>query len=469
MSGFDAAVVGSGPNGLCAAIELAGAGLHVVVYEARDTVGGGARTAELTLPGYRHDVCSSVHPMALRARFLRDLPLADHGLRWLQPVPCGHALDGGAVVLPRSLDEAVEALAEDGPRWRSTFGSLVEAHEALFDDALGPLGIPSAFAPLARLGWMGLRSARSLAQRFRRSETRALLAGVAAHSVLPLEQTPSAAITVMLTVAAHSVGWPLPEGGAQALSDALASELRARGGTIRLEAPIDHVDQVETDGPVLFETAPSQLVRIAGHLLPARYKQALGRYRHGPSLFKVDWALDGPIPWADPRLREAGTVHCGGAFDEVAAGEAAVWRGDVLERAMVLLVQPSVCDPTRAPHGHHVAWGYVHTPSGDTRDHTAVVEAQVERFAPGFRERILARATTHAGQLEAYNPTYVGGDVVGGVADIPQAFARPVARLDPYATPHPRIFLCSSSTPPGGGVHGQCGVHAARSALRRVG
>ncbi len=469
MNAFDAAVVGSGPNGLCAAIVLAQSGLRVVVYEAHDTVGGGARTASSTLSGFRHDVCSSVHPMALAAPWLRAQDLASHGLSWCQPTtPSAHALDDGAALLHRSLDDMVTSLGSDGAAWRSAFEPLVHNSEAIFDAALGP---PSFGAPmeLARLGWLAMRSVQSLADRFERSATRALLAGVGAHSILPLDKTPSAAITVMLTLAGHTVGWPMPRGGAQALPDALASMFEATGGLVRTGVTIDHLDQIETSGPVLFETAPRDLVRIAGDALPDRYKEALGRYRHGPGLFKVDWALAEPIPWADPGLRRAGTVHCGGSFEEVAASEAAVWRGEVAERGMVLLVQPSVCDPTRAPDGRAVAWGYVHTPPGDTRDRTDAIEAQVERFAPGFRDTVLARATVNAAELEAYNPTYVGGDVIGGVADLPQAFARPVLRLDPWRTPNPRLFLCSSSTPPGGGVHGQCGVNAAQCVLKTVG
>ena len=469
MPAFSAAVVGSGPNGLTAAIRLAQAGHRVVVYEGADQPGGGLRTAALTLPGYHHDTCSSVHPMGITSPYWRTLPLEQHGLEWLHPdVPVAHPLAGSdAVLLHRSVDETAAGLdPEDRAAYRDTFGPLADRWHDLAADTLAPLGLPGSPLLMARFGALAFQSAGGLARRrFRGPRARALFAGVAAHSVLPLDRTPSAAIGMMLQLAAHGVGWPLPRGGAQSVATALMGVLSDLGGEVRLSTPITALDQVETDGPILFDTGPVALTRIAGDRLPASYRRRVEAFRYGPGSFKVDWALSGPIPWADAAIARAGTVHLGGTLEALEISERAPWEGEVAERPYVLLVQHSVADPTRAPDGHHVAWAYVHVPPHDDRDLTHLIEDAVERAAPGFRGRVLARATTSARDLERLNPNYIGGDVNGGAADWDQLFTRPVWRLRPYRTPDPRLFLCSASTPPGGGVHGMCGWHAAQAAL----
>ena len=469
---YDAVVIGSGPNGLCAAISLALAGLSVAVFERGERPGGGARTEELTLPGYRHDLCSAIHPMAISSPFLRSLPLTALGLRWIQPeVPLAHPLeDGPAVLLRRSVDETAAGLGEDGDAWRRLVQPFARRWAALVADALGPLGVPRSPILMARFGLRAMRSAAGLARaRFGGARARALLGGLAAHSVLPLTRAPSAAIGLMLGVAGHAVGGPLPEGGAQSLSDALAAHLRALGGVIVTGRHVSSLAQLPTVGPVLFDTGPRAMAAIAGDALPAGYRRRLARYRYGPGVFKIDYALSEPIPWRDEAVARAGTVHLGGALEALIAGEAAPWAGRHPEHPYVLLAQQSHFDATRAPEGRHTGWAYCHVPPGSTRDMTAAIEAQIERCAPGFGDVVLARRSIDCAAFEARNPNYIGGDINGGAPDLGQLFTRPVARLVPYSTPNPRLYLCSASTPPGGGVHGMCGHHAARAALRRLG
>ncbi|MCB9765922.1 MAG: NAD(P)/FAD-dependent oxidoreductase [Alphaproteobacteria bacterium] len=466
----DAVVIGSGPNGLCAAIRLARAGRSVRVYETRDTVGGGARTSALTLEGFHHDVCSAIHPMAIGSPFLRTLPLEAHGLRWVHPdAPLAHPFDDGpAVLMERSVAATAEALGRDGRGYRWLMDPMVRRWEALFADGMAPLGLPRSPLLLARFGARAMWPATWLAKAlFREPRARALLAGLAAHAILPLEKPFSSAIGLMLGVAGHAVGWPMPRGGAQALSDALASLLRSLGGEIVTGHRVERLDALPTRGPVLFDTAPRAMLAIAGDALPDGYARRVRRFRHGPGVFKVDWALAEPIPWRDPQVARAGTVHLGGTLDELAVGEREAWRGEHVERPFVLLAQQSLFDDTRAPAGRHTGWAYCHVPNGSTLDRAAVIEAQVERYAPGFRDCVLARAATNTEGFEAYNANYIGGDVNGGAPDITQLFTRPVARRVPYSTPNPRLFLCSASTPPGGGVHGMCGFFAAEAALRR--
>jgi phytoene dehydrogenase-like protein len=468
---YDAVVVGSGPNGLAAAVALAQARRSVLVVEAADAVGGGARSAALTLPGFVHDVCSAVHPMAVASPFFRSLPLANHGLDWVHPeIPLAHPLDDGtAAVLERAVDATASALGADERAYRRLMGPLVTGATGLFGDLLGPFRFPGHPLTQLRFGLRAIRSARGLARSWFRGEpARALLAGLAAHSVLPLAQSPSAAIALMLGVAGHAVGWPFPRGGAQKIPDALASYLRALGGVIETGRRVASIDDLPRSRVVLLDVTPRQVLTLAGHKLPGRYKRALARYRYGPGVFKVDWALAGPIPWRATACRRAGTIHIGGTLDEVTAAELAPWRGEHPERPFVLLAQASPFDPTRAPEGKHTAWGYCHVPNGSVVDMTGPIEAQVERFAPGFRDLILARHTMTTAAMEAYNANYIGGDIGGGVVDWWQLFTRPVARLNPYTTPNRRLFICSSSTPPGGGVHGMCGYFAARAALRRL-
>lgn len=467
----DAVVIGSGPNGLAAAVALAREGRSVLVLEGAHEIGGGLRSAELTLPGFVHDVCSAIHPLGPSSPFFRELPLAEHGLQWIHPpVSLAHPFeDGEAAVLIGSVDDTAVRLGRDGDRWRRLFHPIARGWEALAADLLGPLRIPSHPVRMVRFGARALRSARGLARRFFRGrEARGLFAGLAAHSVLPLERRASAAVGLVLGAAGQAGGWPFPKGGAQRIADALASCLRAEGGRIEVGRPIDRMDDLPPARAYVFDVAPRNLARIAGRSLPLRYRRALGRFRHGPGVFKVDWALDSPIPWTNEACGRAGTVHLGGDLEAVAAAERAPWEGRHPERPFVLLAQPSLFDDTRAPPGKHTAWAYCHVPNGSREDMTERIEGQVERFAPGFRDRILARHTLDTEAIEAYNPNYVGGDIAAGVQDLRQILARPVARWNPYTTPNRRIFLCSASTPPGGGVHGMCGYHAAMTVSSRL-
>ncbi|HEY8515470.1 MAG TPA: NAD(P)/FAD-dependent oxidoreductase [Candidatus Binatia bacterium] len=468
---LDAVVVGSGPNGLAAAVALARAGASVLVLEARHEIGGGVRTAELTLPGFLHDVCSGCHPTGVLSPFFATLPLERHGLRWLHPTASvAHPLDGEpAVLLRRSLADTARELGDDARRYELLFGPLLREPRALLADLLGPLRVPRHPLRLARFGLPGLLPATTLLRRwFRGERARALLAGCAAHSILPLERPLTAAVGMIFALMGHVEDWPVAAGGSRAIADALASYLAELGGRIETGRRVRALSDLPPARVVLFDTSPAQLVDVAGRLLPDGYVRRLRRYRYGPGVFKLDWALDGPIPWRDPRCLEASTVHVGGTLDEVAAAEAAVWRGEHPERPFVLVVQQSQLDPSRTPAGKHTGYAYCHVPAGSTVDLTDAIERQIERFAPGFRDRILARHVLRTTDFERDNPNYVGGAITGGVADLGQFFTRPVARLDPYATPHPRLFLCSASTPPGGGVHGMCGYFAARSALRRL-
>lgn len=456
-------MIGSGPNGLAAAITLAAAGVHVIVHEGSDAIGGGVRSAELTLPGFVHDICSTVHPMAASSPFLEDLPLAAHGLDWVYPeASVAHPFDDGrAVMLERSLDLTCANLGPDGEAWRSLMDPLVEDWPALRHDVLAPPKLPRHPLRMARFGLHAVRSARSLAEsRFRGMRARALFAGIAAHSILPLEKSPSAAIALVLAVAGHVTGWPFPRGGAQRLSDALAGHLRSLGGEIRIHSPISTLP----DAPlVLCDITPRQLLALAGDKLPAGYRRSLERYRYGPGAFKVDWALDGPVPWRAAACARAATVHLGGTMEEIAESESAVWEGRVVERPFVLLVQTSLFDTSRAPAGKHTVWAYCHVPNGSTADMTDAIEAQIERFAPGFRQRVLGRHVFTPAALEQHNPNLVGGDVSGGANTMRQMILRPTLRS--YTTPLRGVYLCSFSTPPGGGVHGMCGYGAARRAL----
>jgi len=462
-------VVGAGPNGLAAAIVLAREGRQVSVLEGAERLGGGCRSEELTLPGFVHDTCSTVHALALISPFLRDLPLAEHGFEPAQPeAPAAHPLDdGSAVILERSVNDTARGLGPDAGAYRSLYGPLVPRADELVGDTLGPPRPPRHPLLLARFGLSAIRSAYGLARsRFEGERARALLAGHCAHSMLSLRTPASAAFGLMLAVGAHAVGWPVARGGSQRLADAMAEHLRSLGGTLETGRHVDSLEDLPDDGARLLDVTPRELLRIAGERLPETYRRRIGRYRFGPGVFKLDWALDAPIPWTAPEVARAGTVHLGGTLDEIAASEDAAVSGRHYERPFVLLVQPSRFDPTRAPEGKHTAWAYCHLPPGSTRDTTAAIEAQVERFAPGFRDLVLGRSAMGPAEIERRNPNYVGGDINGGVQDLRQLWTRPVARADPYSTPLPGVFLCSSSTPPGGGVHGMCGYWAARSALR---
>ncbi len=465
----DAVVVGSGPNGLAAAIVLARAGRRVTVMEGAETVGGGCRSEELTLPGFVHDTCSTVHALALVSPLLSSLPLAEHGFELAHPdAPLAHPLDdGSAVLLERSVEDTSEGLGPDARAYRRLFEPLVRTADALMREILGPLRPPRHPLVLARFGASAVRSARGMARsRFEGERARALIAGCCAHSMLSLRSPASAAFGIVLAVSAHRVGWPVARGGSQRLADALASHLRSLGGQIETDRWVDSLDELAGVPVMLLDVTPRQLLKIAGDL-PGGYARRLGRYRYGPGVFKLDWALDGPIPWRAEEVSRAGTVHLGGNLDEIVASEEAASKGEHHDRPFVLLVQPSLFDPTRAPEGRHTAWAYCHVPNGSSRDMTEAIEAQVERFAPGFKDLIAARSAMGPDEVERRNPNYVGGDINGGVQDARQLFARPVARLVPYSTPVAGLYICSSSTPPGGGVHGMCGYFAAHAALRQ--
>jgi phytoene dehydrogenase-like protein len=458
-SGKAAVVIGSGPNGLAAAILLARAGLRVTVHEASAQIGGGARSQELTLPGFVHDVCSAIHPLAVASPCFEDFGLAAHGLQWVHPeAPVAHPLDDGtAVVLERSIDATARQLGPDGAAWSRLMEPLAAAWPKLRGDLLAPMHIPRHPVAFARFGLHAIRSGRALAESlFRGPRARALFAGLAAHSGLPLETPPSAAIGLVLGLAAHTVGWPFPRGGAQHIADALAGYLCQLGGAIRTES---RVTELPADPLVFCDVTPRQFPALAGPRLPEGFRRAMARYRYGPGVFKLDYALSGPIPWRARECARAATVHLGGTLEEVAE-----WEANHTGRPFVLLAQHTLFDSSRAPAGQHTAWAYCHVPNSAAGDYTDAIEAQIERFAPGFRRQILARHTLTPAALELRNPNLVGGDVNGGSADLAQFFLRPTRLL--YRTPLRGVYLCSASTPPSGAVHGMCGYHAVQAALR---
>ncbi|MGI8999917.1 MAG: phytoene desaturase family protein [Candidatus Limnocylindria bacterium] len=472
----DAVVVGGGPNGLAAAIVLARAGRSVRLFEARDTLGGGCRSAELTLPSVIHDVCSAVHPLARSSPLFRELQLERHGLDWIEPpIQLAHPLDdGSAALVHRDITDTVATFGDDQDartyaRW---VRPLVEDWELIVSSLLGPIR-PVALArhpfALARFGIPALAPVATLARRFRSPTARALFAGAGAHSFLPLTAPMSGGLGLALLVSGHAVGWPIPRGGSQRITDALASVLRELGGKIATASEVRTLDELPSHRAALLDLTPRQILAMAGDRLRGTYAAQLRRYRYGPAAFKLDLVLDGPIPWRNPTIASAGTVHLGGRLDEVMASEDAVERGRIHDRPFVLLSQPSTFDPSRAPAGQHIVWAYCHVPNGWTGDATESILRQFERFAPGFRDRVIAQHVLRPSELEDYNANYIGGDINGGLQHWAQFFTRPAVRWDPYSTPDPGIFICSASTPPGGGVHGLCGMHAARSALRRLG
>lgn len=467
----DAVVVGAGPNGLTAACMLARQGLKVRVLEAAPQVGGGVRSAELTLPGFVHDVCSAVHTLGCLSPAFNELSLEQYGLTWCYPeISVAHPLDGGrAALLHPSLEQTARELgAADAERYRRLLEPLMRRSDAVLYDILSPLArFPRAPWLSTRFRLFALRSARSLARRFQGEEARALLAGCAGHSILSFDRWLTAGVAMLFLLSGHMKPWPVARGGSAAIANALCRVLREHGGEIETERLITRFDQLPPARVYLFDVAPKQLADIAGSELPARYLRQLRRFNMGPAVFKVDWALDGPIPWDNPDCGRASTVHVGGTFEEIAQSERSVWQGQPPKRPFLLVCQQSHFDDTRAPPGQHTGYAYCHVPANTTEDMTEAIEAQIERFAPGFRRRIVARHKTTPAQLAAHNPSYIGGAITGGASNLWQMVARPAFRLDPYSTPNPRLFLCSQSTPPAGGVHGMCGYHAARSVLRR--
>ena len=468
MPSYDAVVVGAGPNGLAAAVVLAEAGKTVLVIEAKSSIGGGCRTEDVTLPGFRHDICAAIHPMGLVSPLLRRLPLEQFGLTWVQaPSPLAHPFDdGSAAVLHRSPSATAATLGSDGPAWEALMRPFLRDSDAIFEEILKPVRIPRHPFRMARFGALGLRSCASLIRsRFEGAKARALFAGCAAHSFLPLDAAASASFGLVLALVGHATDWPCAKGGSQRIVDSLAEYLRSLGGHIELGREVRTLADVPPSRAVLFDVTPRALDRIAGSALPDAFRRQLRSFRLGPGVFKIDWALSGPIPWMAPECHGAATVHLGGTFEELRASEHAAVHGQIAEQPFVLVAQQSLFDSTRAPAGHHTGWAYCHVPHGSTVDMTARIERQLERFAPGFTDLILARRTMSPADIEAHNPNMIGGDIGGGANNLMQFLFRPTRRWDPYTTPNPRLFLCSSSTPPGGGVHGMCGHWAATSAL----
>lgn len=467
---YDAVVVGSGPNGLAAAILMQQNGLSVLLIEGKDTIGGGMRSAELTLPGFIHDVCSAIHPLAVASPFFEKLPLAEHGLEYIYPeIAAAHPFDDGdAAVLNHSVNKTAIAFGIDKQAYIDLLQPVINAWPSIAPEVLGPLHFPKHPLAMAAFGMKALRSAISVADRFKTEQPKGLFGGMAAHGMQPLSNLSSAATALVLLSAGHLKGWPIPKSGSQQIANALASYFVSLGGKIETNTYIQSLDQLPSSNAVLFDITPRQLLQIAGHRFSTLYKWQLERYRYGMGIFKMDWALDGPIPFTNENCRRAGTVHIGNTLSEIAGSEQLTWNGRHPEKPFVLLAQQSLFDKSRAPAGKHTAWAYCHTPNGSTADMTEAIEKQIERFAPGFRERILARHVMNSTQIEEYNPNYIGGDINGGAFDLGQLFTRPALRWSPYRTSAKGLYICSSSTPPGGGVHGMCGYHAAKRALKDV-
>ncbi len=464
----DAIVVGSGPNGLSAAVALARAGHSVTVFEAADTIGGGTRTVELFEAGVHHDICSAVHPFGAGSPFFRSLDLERHGLRWRWPaVDLAHPLDGTrASTLVRSFDDTVRSMGDDGPEWRRTFAPFVDHFDDLAGEILGPIAhLPHHPITLARFGIQALQSAERVARRWHTDEVRAMYAGIAAHTFQPLSRPTTAAAGAMFVGAAHTVGWPVAEGGSSAITTALASLFQSLGGTIETGVHVRSLDDLPPSRAVLLDVAPVHAISIVGERMPPRVRRSFRRWKHGPGSFKVDFVVDGPIPWTNEACRRAGTVHCGGTFEEIAAAEAGLHRGVMPERPFVLVAQQYLADPGRSNGDHHPIWAYAHVPHGHASDATDAVLAQIERFAPGTRDQIVAIGSRSPADFEQYNPNYVGGDSATGAKRPWLAVVRPRLALDPYRIADD-VFLCSAATPPGAGVHGMCGFHAARAAQR---
>lgn len=465
---YDAIVVGSGPNGLSAAIAMQQAGLSVLLLEAKATIGGGLRSAELTLPGFVHDICSAIHPLALASPFFRTLPLDKHGLEFIQPpAAAAHPLDDGTTaLLMRSLDETAARLGKDEQNYKKLIGALSEQFPSLVNDILAPLHIPENFLAYTRFGLNAILPATSLVNRFSNEAAKGLWAGMTAHSILPLSNFTTSAIGLVLMAAGHAYGWPIPKGGSQQIANALAAYFQSIGGKIETNFYVKSLQQLPAAKAILFDIGPGQLLKIAGHTFSSIYRWQLEKYKYGMGVFKVDWALAEPVPFTAKENLLAGTVHLGGTFREIAYAEEQVWKGQHPDKPFVLVAQQSLFDHSRAPEGKHTLWGYCHVPAHSTKDMTVAIENQIERFAPGFRERILAKHVMNTAQMEEHNPNYLGGDINGGAIDLTQLFTRPALRWSPYRTSTKGLYICSASTPPGGGVHGMAGYHAAQRVLK---
>jgi phytoene dehydrogenase-like protein len=463
-----AVVVGSGPNGLAAAVTLQRAGVPTLLLERNETIGGGMRTGELTLPGFKHDICSAVHPMAVISPFFQQIPWQELGVEFIDPpVLAAHPFDDDeAAVLLHSASETARLLGKDSGRYEGLVCKLIPLWSLLVEDILGPLGIPKHPIALSRFGLEALLPASTLARFYSTKRARGLFAGMAAHSFQPLSALATSAIAIVLSLAGHIRGWPIPRGGTQSIADGLARYFVSLGGKIETSRPIVNLDEIPGGNVVLFDVGPRQLLEIAGKKLSRHYGASLQRFKYGPGVFKLDWAIEGQVPFKDDACRRAGTVHLGGTFEEVAASEYDANHGRTSEKPFVLLTQQSLFDDGRAPEGKNTVWAYCHVPNGSQVDMTKRIEQQVERFAPGFRDRILARHVMSPNYLQSYNPNYFGGDINGGALNFWQLFARPALQPSPYRTSISNVYLCSASTPPGGGVHGQCGYHAARRALQ---
>jgi phytoene dehydrogenase-like protein len=471
MSSYDAVVVGSGPNGFAAAITLAKAGYNVALYEAKDTIGGGMRTKELTLPGFKHDVCSAIQPLGMASPFFRELPLEKFGLTWIQPdAPLAHPLEDGAVMMERSLEHTARSLGVDSEIYQFLFSSFVQNSDKLIKSSLAPLiRIPQHPFLMARFGLYALRSCTMLAnQLFKTKEAKALFAGLAAHSIQPLTAPATAAFGLVLGMLGHAVGWPIPKGGSQSIADALAAYFKSLGGEIFVNNEIKTLNELPQTRATLLDITPKQFLELAKGQLPSSYTSALQRFHYGAGVFKIDYALSEAVPWKDKNCLRAGTVHVGGTLEEIVQSEYEMSQGRHAKHPYILVAQQSLFDDTRAPRGKHTLWAYCHVPNGSTVDMTEQIENQIERFAPGFRETVLARKTMTAKDMQSYNPNYIGGDINGGAATLLQLFKRPVLSVSPYRTPLKSVYLCSSSTPPGGGVHGMCGYYAAKTALKEL-
>lgn len=467
---YDAVVIGSGPNGLAAAITLQLAGLRVLIVEGRSTIGGGLRTAEITLPGFRHDICSAVHPLAIGSPFFGTLPLKAHGLEFISPTfAAAHPFENGnAVVLDAAIENTARFLGRDGKIYQKLLKPLVRDWHLIVKQVLGPIDYPFHPVAMANFGLRALLPAQLFSRLFSSQQAKGFWAGMAAHSLLPLSYPATSAVGLVLLISGHLRGWPIPKGGSQSIANALAAYFVSRGGQIQTGQYIRSLEQLPSSHAVLFDLGPRQMLEIAGHTFSSLYRKQLERYRYGIGVFKMDWALDGPIPFSSHECRMAGTVHLGNTLQEIVLSEKLPWQGLHAEKPFVLLAQQSIFDHSRAPEGKHVAWAYCHVPKGSTVDMTHSIENQIERFAPGFRERVLASHTMNTADMEEHNPNYVGGDINGGAFTLDQIFTRPALRFSPYRTSAKGLYICSSSTPPGGGVHGMCGYHAAVRCLKDI-